>query len=125
MYPQSHSLSPYQSLYLLNEDYDAIPFCKLFRCTHSEAKYGPAVNCDQCKQRCAFDKHDDNKKVNIGDQHPTTTTDHHCPREKDATTPNDPDANAIEICRENIIINRSVQIRLAFVNPVTLILSLN
>lgn len=92
--------------YILNEDYDANPFCKLFRCTHSEAKYGPAVNCDQCKQRCAFDKHDDNKKVNIGDQH-LTTTDHHCPREKDATTPNDPDAIELEICCENIILNRS------------------
>lgn len=35
----------------------------LIRCSHSELKYGPAVTCDQCKQRCAFDKHDENKKV--------------------------------------------------------------
>lgn len=33
------------------------------RCTNSELKYGPAVTCDQCKQRCAFDRHDENKKV--------------------------------------------------------------
>lgn len=33
------------------------------RCTNSEIKYGPAVTCDQCKQRCAFDRHDENKKV--------------------------------------------------------------
>lgn len=33
------------------------------RCTNSESKYGPAVTCDQCKQRCAFDRHDENKKV--------------------------------------------------------------
>lgn len=35
----------------------------LIRCSHSELKYGPPVTCDQCKQRCAFDKHDENKKV--------------------------------------------------------------
>lgn len=44
------------------------------RCTHSELKYGPAVTCDQCKQRCAFDRHDENKKVRLWKQ-PTHT--HH------------------------------------------------
>lgn len=33
------------------------------RCTHTEQKYGAPVACDQCKQRCAFDRHDENKKV--------------------------------------------------------------
>lgn len=33
------------------------------RCTNSELKYGPAVTCDQCKQKSAFDRHDENKKV--------------------------------------------------------------
>lgn len=28
------------------------------RCTNSELKYGPAVTCDQCKQRCAFNRPD-------------------------------------------------------------------
>lgn len=37
----------------------------IIRCTNSELKYGPAVTCDQCKQRCAFDRHDENKKVHI------------------------------------------------------------
>lgn len=36
---------------------------KCQRCTNSERKYGPAVTCEQCKQRCAFDRHDDSKKV--------------------------------------------------------------
>ncbi|KAJ6636321.1 Protein FAM76A [Pseudolycoriella hygida] len=35
---------------------------KCQRCTNSELKYGPAVNCDQCKQRCAF-RHDESKKI--------------------------------------------------------------
>ncbi|KAG4078301.1 hypothetical protein HA402_013011 [Bradysia odoriphaga] len=35
---------------------------KCQRCTNSEFKYGPAVNCDQCKQRCAF-RHDESKKI--------------------------------------------------------------
>lgn len=36
---------------------------KCQRCTNSEIKYGPPVNCEQCKQKCAFDRHDDDKKV--------------------------------------------------------------
>ncbi|CAG4958043.1 unnamed protein product [Colias eurytheme] len=36
---------------------------KCQRCANSERKYGPAVTCEQCKQRCAFDRHDDSKKV--------------------------------------------------------------
>lgn len=44
-------------------DYDAKRL--LIRCTHSELKYGPAVTCDQCRQRCAFDRHDENKKVRV------------------------------------------------------------
>lgn len=41
------------------------------RCTNSELKYGPAVTCDQCKQRCAFDRHDENKKVYTPELLPT------------------------------------------------------
>lgn len=37
----------------------------IIRCTNSELKYGPAVTCDQCKQRSAFDRHDDSKKVSL------------------------------------------------------------
>lgn len=37
----------------------------IIRCTNSEIKYGPAVTCDQCKQRSAFDRHDDSKKVSL------------------------------------------------------------
>lgn len=48
------------------------------RCTNSELKYGPAVTCDQCKQRCAFDRHDENKKV-----YTCTST----PRERNYTMP--------------------------------------
>lgn len=33
------------------------------RCANSELKYGPPVQCDQCKQRSAFDRHDESKKV--------------------------------------------------------------
>lgn len=36
---------------------------KCQRCTNSELKYGPPVNCEQCKQKCAFDRLDDDKKV--------------------------------------------------------------
>ncbi|KAJ8974425.1 hypothetical protein NQ317_002453 [Molorchus minor] len=36
---------------------------KCQRCTNSEIKYGPPVNCEQCKQKCAFDRQDDDKKV--------------------------------------------------------------
>lgn len=42
------------------------------RCTNSELKYGPAVTCDQCKQRCAFDRHDENKKVRSQHTHAHT-----------------------------------------------------
>ncbi|CAL8108674.1 unnamed protein product [Orchesella dallaii] len=33
------------------------------RCTNSEKKYGPPVTCEQCKCKCAFDRKDENKKV--------------------------------------------------------------
>lgn len=37
---------------------------KCQRCTNSERKYGPPLSCDQCKQKCAFDRKDiDKKKV--------------------------------------------------------------
>lgn len=37
---------------------------KCQRCTNSERKYGPPLTCDQCKQKCAFDRKDiDKKKV--------------------------------------------------------------
>lgn len=38
------------------------PKCQ--RCSSYEAKYGQPVTCDECKMRSAFDKHDENKKVN-------------------------------------------------------------
>ncbi|XP_055912612.1 protein FAM76A [Eupeodes corollae] len=37
---------------------------KCQRCTSYEAKFGQPVTCDWCKQRSAFDKNDENKKVN-------------------------------------------------------------
>lgn len=55
-------------------DYDAnifVPFPPN-RCTNSELKYGPAVTCDQCKQRCAFNRPD--YKVSIT---PTWSDDQH------------------------------------------------
>ncbi|GBN25009.1 Protein FAM76A, partial [Araneus ventricosus] len=35
---------------------------KCQRCTNSEKRYGPPVTCEQCKQRCAFDRKDDSRK---------------------------------------------------------------
>ncbi|XP_071036290.1 protein FAM76B isoform X2 [Parasteatoda tepidariorum] len=35
---------------------------KCQRCTNSEKRYGNPVNCDQCKQKCAFDRKDDSRK---------------------------------------------------------------
>nr|XP_032812063.1 protein FAM76B-like isoform X1 [Petromyzon marinus] len=35
---------------------------KCQRCTNSEKKYGLPLACEQCKQRCAFDRKDDSKK---------------------------------------------------------------
>lgn len=40
--------------------------CGVFRCVHSEKKYGPPSECEQCKLVCAFKKPDDiRKKVNL------------------------------------------------------------
>ena len=37
----------------------------MYRCVHSEKKYGPPSECEQCKLVCAFKKPDDiKKKVN-------------------------------------------------------------
>lgn len=36
---------------------------KCQRCTNSEKRYGPPVTCEQCKQKCAFDRKDEDKKV--------------------------------------------------------------
>lgn len=33
------------------------------RCASYEARYGPPVQCDECKLRSAFDRRDENKKV--------------------------------------------------------------
>lgn len=36
---------------------------KCQRCTNSERKYGPPVTCEACKQKCAFDRKDEDKKA--------------------------------------------------------------
>lgn len=45
---------------------------KCQRCANSERKYGPAVTCEQCKQRCAFDRNDDTKKVSSFENYSNT-----------------------------------------------------
>lgn len=34
---------------------------KCQRCTYSEKKYGPPIHCEQCKQRCAFRRHENSR----------------------------------------------------------------
>lgn len=38
---------------------------KCQRCTNSEKKYGPPLTCEQCKQRCAFDRKDPESKKKV------------------------------------------------------------
>ena len=38
---------------------------KCQRCANSEKKYGPPHTCEQCKQKCAFDRRDERKKVHV------------------------------------------------------------
>lgn len=49
----------------VTQKYFVAPFFLPYRCTNSELKYGPAVTCQQCKQRCAFNRPDHKVCVEI------------------------------------------------------------